>query len=192
MTWKTVFSRIALFSILGVFLFAALSVPAQRARITRSGTGRVINRQEFPDGISDRRQTRGNLSQDEFQIHYLVNNERRRKGLSDLFWDDELARMARAYSRQMARESFFSHIDNNGNSVVERARRSDIQGWSKIGENLFFCEGYDDFNSLAVRGWMNSPTHRRNLLDRQFNTTGIGIAETRSGEIYITQVFTRN
>lgn len=186
MTWKTVFSRIAVFAFLGVFLFAALAVPAQRDRISKNATGRVTLRQET------RRQTQGNSSNDEFQIHYLINNERRRKGLGDLYWDDDLARMARSYSRQMARESFFSHYDGDGNTVVERAQRSDIRGWSKIGENLFFCEGYDNFDALAVRGWMSSPTHRRNVLDRQFNTTGIGIAESRSGEIYITQVFTRN
>ena len=192
MTWKTVFSRTAVFAFLGAFLFASLSVPAQRVRITRSANGRVVSREQTPERISSRRETRGNLSNDEHQIHYLVNNERRRKGLGDLYWDDELARMARAYSRQMARESFFSHYDSDGNSVVERAEKSDIRGWSKIGENLFFCEGYDDFDSLAVRGWMNSPTHRRNMLDRQFNTTGIGVAQSRSGEVYITQVFTRN
>ena len=192
MTWKTVFSRTAVFAFLGAFLFASLSVPAQRVRITRSANGRVVSREQTPERISLRRETQGNLSNDEHQIHYLVNNERRRKGLGDLYWDDELARMARAYSRQMARESFFSHYDSDGNSVVERAEKSDIRGWSKIGENLFFCEGYDDFDSLAVRGWMNSPTHRRNMLDRQFNTTGIGVAQSRSGEVYITQVFTRN
>jgi uncharacterized protein YkwD len=181
MTWKVKFSGIALFAFLGVFLFTAVSVSAQRVRISKSASGRVSNERE----------TRGNLSNDEFQIHYLVNNERRRKGLGDLYWDDDLAKMARAFSRQMARESFFSHFDRDGNSVVERARNSDIRDWRKIGENLFFCEGYDDFNALAVSGWMNSSEHRRNVLDRQFNTTGIGIAQTRDGRIYITQVFTR-
>jgi len=193
MTWKTVFSGIAVFAFLGIFLLTAFSVPAQqRARITKSASGRVIARPETPGRVSAGQETRGVLSNDEMQIHYLVNNERRRKGLGDLYWDDELAQMARAYSRQMAREAFFSHFDRDGNSVVERARRSAIRGWSKIGENLFRCEGYDEFDSLAVSGWMGSPTHRRNLLDRQFNTTGIGVARSRDGETYITQVFTRN
>ena len=182
MTWKFRFSRIAIFAILGAFLFSALSVQAQRVRIRKSATGTVTSK----------RQSVVNLSNTELQIHNLVNNERRRKGLSDLFWNQSLAGMARAYSRQMARESFFSHYDGNGDSVVERAENSNIRGWSKIGENLFFCEGYDNFDTLAVRGWMNSSEHRRNILDRQFNTTGIGVAGTRDGRIYITQVFTRN
>ncbi len=182
MTWKSIFSGIVLFAVLGVFLFASVSVSAQRVKIRKSATGRVSSNQE----------TRGNSSNGEFQIHYLVNNERRKKGLGDLYWDDELAKVARAFSRQMARESFFSHFDRNGKSVVDRAKSFNITGWSKIGENLFFCEGYDAFDSLAVRGWMNSSEHRRNILDRQFTTTGIGVAQTRDGRIYITQVFIKS
>lgn len=189
MTWKSVFSRIAAYAILCVFLLTAISVSAQQIRLRKSATGRVTS------GSTTERQTqptRGNLASDELQIHYLINNERRRKGLGDLYWDDALAQMARAFSRQMARESFFSHFDRNGRSVVDRALQSNIDGWSKIGENLFFCEGYDRFDALAVRGWMNSSEHRRNILDRQFNETGIGVAQTRDGRIYITQVFIRN
>ena len=174
------FSRFALSACLVFFLMSAVS--GQRVGIRKSATGIV----------SSNRDSRGSLSNDERQIHFLINSERRKKSLGDLYWDEDLAQMARAFSRQMARESFFDHYDRNGNSVVERARQSKINGWSKIGENLFFCEGYNNFDALAVRGWMNSPEHRRNVLDRQFNTTGIGIAQTRDGQIYITQVFTRN
>jgi len=188
MTWKFKFSRIVIFAVL--FTFFVTAVSAQRVKIRKSATGRVASNQETRE--ERRPERRGNLSTDEQQIHYLVNNERRKKGLGDLYWDEDLAKLARNYSKKMARESFFSHFDRDGNSVVERAKDSDIQGWNKIGENLFFCEGYDAFDALAVRGWMNSSEHRRNILDRQFTTTGIGIARTRDGRIYITQVFMRN
>jgi uncharacterized protein YkwD len=182
MTWKSVFSGIAVFAFLALFLNSGAFAQSVRLRKIVSG--------------SDRPERRGSIrvkaSENEFQIHYLVNNERRRRSLSDLYWDEELARLARAFSRQMARESFFSHFDPDGKSVVERAENSGIRGWSKIGENLFLCEGYDEFDALAVQGWMDSSEHRRNILDRHFNTTGIGIAETRRGQVYITQVFTRN
>lgn len=180
MTLKTTFSGIALLAILCVFLLGTVS--AQRVRMRKSAPGTIVQTREYSR----------NLSSDEYTIHNLINQERRRKNLEELFWDENLARLARNYSRQMARESFFSHFDRDGNSVVERARKSRINGWTRIGENLFFCEGYDDFDSLAVRGWMKSPEHRRNVLDRQFNTTGIGVAATRDGQIYITQVFTKN
>ena len=122
------------------------------------------------------------------QILELVNAERRKKRLPELEWDRDLTRMARAYSKQMARENFFDHVDEDGKNVADRAKSAKVKGWNKIGENLFFCEGTTKFDSFAVKGWMKSPTHRQNILDKSWTTTGIGIAET-NGEIYITQVF---
>jgi uncharacterized protein YkwD len=180
MTWKSTFSRVVFLTILFVFIFS--SVEAQKVTIRKSATGRVLSNRE-------NREYRGNLSNDENTIYDLINDERRKKGLGELDWDDRLSQLARSYSKKMAKESFFSHYDRDGNSVVERAADSDIRGWNKIGENLFYCEGYGEIDDLAVRGWMNSPDHRRNILDRQFNTTGIGVAQSRDGRIYITQVF---
>lgn len=182
MTWNSKFSGIVLCAFLFLFLFSTVDVSAQKVTIKKSGTGRVSSKKEI-------KEYRGNLSDDENEIYNLINIERRKKGLSELDWDARLTQLARSYSKKMAKESFFSHYDRDGNSVVERALNSNVKGWSKIGENLFYSEGYGDFDSLAVRGWMNSPDHRRNILDRQFTTTGIGIAQSRDGRIYITQVF---
>jgi uncharacterized protein YkwD len=189
MTWNHKFSRIVFFAILFTFFVTVVSAQ-EGVSIRKSATGRVAA--NHPIRRETRRETSPNLSNDEQQIHYLVNTERRKKGLNDLYWDEDLAKLARNYSKKMARESFFSHFDSDGNSIIDRANDSDIRGWNKIGENLFFCEGYRDFDVLAVNGWMNSTEHRRNILDRQFTTTGIGVAQTRDGRIYITQVFIRN
>ena len=129
------------------------------------------------------------LEQTESEIFALVNEQRRRGGLKALEWDDELARLARDYSGKMARGGFFDHHDSEGKTVVERAEHARIKDWAKIGENLFYCEGTDKFSRLAVRGWMESPTHKDNILDRDWNRSGIGIYEARDGGIYVTQVF---
>ena len=125
----------------------------------------------------------------EIRILSLINRERTRFGLGSLSWNPRLADLARDYSQKMAREHFFEHIDSDGNDVVERARRSRIRGWSKIGENLFMCSETSDFAGLSVRGWMRSTTHRENILDPDWRDTGIGVAYSRDGEIYITEVF---
>lgn len=125
----------------------------------------------------------------ELDIFDLVNEQRRRSGLNELEWDGELARLARDYSRKMAREDFFDHHDPEGATVVERARNARVKNWSKIGENLFFCEGADEFSRLAVRGWMKSPTHKENILDRDWNRSGIGVFAAPDNRIYVTQVF---
>ncbi|MBS1797762.1 MAG: CAP domain-containing protein [Acidobacteria bacterium] len=183
MTLKSVFSGSILLLALG--LSAAPAIFAQqRIIITRSQTGRVSS-----DTDRNSRRSSRSVESEERAIFDLINEERRKKGLGDLEWDGRLAGVARDYSRRMAREDFFSHYDRDGNSVVERARDSNVRDWRQIGENLFYCEGYDQFDELAVRGWMKSPDHRRNILDRRFNASGIGIARARDGRIYITQVF---
>src|SRR4029078_1924092 len=85
---------------------------------------------------------------DEFEVFDRVNRERTKIGLRNLEWDEEAARVARAYSQRMAREGFFDHIDPDGNSVVERAERSRLRRWSMIGENLFECSSYDGYTRL--------------------------------------------
>ena len=126
----------------------------------------------------------------EGEVFDLVNRERSRARLSTLEWDDRLAKLARDYSRQMAREKFFDHYDPNGRTVIDRAERARLKNWSSIGENLFFCDEHPYFTRTALRGWLKSRTHRTNMLDRNWTATGVGIATARDGSIYITQVFT--
>ncbi len=125
---------------------------------------------------------------DERNIFILVNYQRKKRKLGKLRWSNELGKMARDYSRRMAEEDFFDHYDSDGKSVVDRAKSSEIKGWTKIGENLFFSEGYISPSTLAVTGWLDSPTHRINMLDKEWTHTGIGIYEKKR-KTYVTQVF---
>lgn len=130
-----------------------------------------------------------NFDTDERQIFELVNRERAKQNLNELEWRADLAQLARNYSEKMAQDDFFSHFEANGASVVERARAMKIKHWSKIGENLFECENLNAFDSFAVEKWMESETHRENILDESWTAAGIGIAQSNDGRIYITQVF---
>ena len=133
--------------------------------------------------------TAAGFEDDEFQIFQLINSERYKNHLENLEWDDKLAEMARDYSQKMARDNFFEHTDLEGKTVVQRAGDWRLKNWSKIGENLFFCQGVRNFDALSVRGWMKSPTHRENILDKSWTTTGIGIAVSKNGKVFITQIF---
>jgi uncharacterized protein YkwD len=126
---------------------------------------------------------------EEQKIFELVNKERIKRGLDNLSWNSKLADLARNYSQKMAKENFFDHIDNNGDSIAERVNAWRITKWKKIGENLFMSAGYDDFSKIAIKGWMKSRGHRENILDENYNETGIGIARSKSGMIYVTQIF---
>ena len=125
----------------------------------------------------------------EIEVLELVNRERRRERLSTLAWNEELATVARSYSERMSREGFFDHYDPAGHTVLDRA--SKVHGWSRIGENLFVCDEVRDLGPFAIRGWMLSPTHRGNILDPAWTSSGVGIAHAADGQIYITQIFTQ-
>lgn len=124
-----------------------------------------------------------------FRIFTLINAERIKSRLTELLWDDDVAKISLEYSKKMAKENFFGHFDSHGQDVLKRAKSAKLKDWSKIGENLFSIEQTESFDGFAVKNWMKSPTHRQNILDPEWTTTGIGIAESKDGEIFITQVF---
>lgn|GEM_PF-1271976 len=127
-------------------------------------------------------------SKDERDVFIFVNYYRKKRGLGELAWSNSLGKMARAYSKRMGKEDFFDHYDSEGKSVVDRAEVSKIRDWKKIGENLFFSEGYVNSATLAVKGWLNSPPHRHNMFDAEWTHTGIGMY-VKGRKTYVTQVF---
>jgi uncharacterized protein YkwD len=149
------------------------------AQKTEINNHKITNTTETPD----------DFAADDNEIFILINAERARNGLNRLFWDEDLADIARDYSKKMADEDFFGHFDSNGQSVVERAKAAKLKHWSKIGENLFSIDGLDKFDGFTVEKWMESTMHRNNILDKDWTTTGIGIVKSASGEFFITQVF---
>jgi uncharacterized protein YkwD len=119
-----------------------------------------------------------------------VNLQRQGRGLPPLKHSDDLLAVARAYSRRMAEESFFSHADPEGRTVQERVADAGIK-WSAIGENLALSAGYVNPAAAAVRGWMDSPGHRGNILTRAFNRSAVGVWINPDGAVYFTEILVR-
>lgn len=125
----------------------------------------------------------------ELRIYDLVNRERSQSGLNFLAWDESLASIAREYSRRMASGEFFGHVDPTGHTVSERIESAGIRDWRSVGENLFNSRNIADFSPLAVKMWMNSDTHRQNVLDNRWSAAGVGIAKAPDGRVYVTQLY---
>jgi len=119
-----------------------------------------------------------------------INQVRRRSGVTKLMFFEELLPVAREYSRRMAEQHFFSHNDPEGRTVRERVDEADIR-WRMIGENLAFSSGYVNPVAASLHGWMESPGHRRNILEPDFNLTAIGVWITGDGTVYFTEIFLR-
>ena len=120
-----------------------------------------------------------------------VNRQRLSNGLRGLALMDSLVKVARAYSRRMAEEGFFSHWDPNGLTLDNRLAEAKIKG-RKRGENLSRISGYIDPVPEVVAGWMKSESHRTNILDPEFNQSAIGAWIGEDGVILFTEIFMTN
>lgn len=147
------------------------------------------------------------------KIHDLVNQERRKKGLGGLLWDDSLGRIAGQYSQDMVNRNFFSHFDPNGRGFSDRYGAGGYECRNQLGDTIFmgaeniaqdnlystveYRNGKASYNwkteaeiaESAVNMWMNSTGHRKNILTPYFKKQGIGIAVAVDGKVYITENF---
>jgi len=114
-----------------------------------------------------------------------LNAERRARGLAALDWDDDLARIAADWSAQMARTRDFSHRDLGAAGGLPGMAK-----FSALGENIAWVEGYPSMGSQLHLGWMRSEGHRANLLQRGFDSVGIGVV-CSGGRAWATQNFGR-
>jgi len=126
----------------------------------------------------------------ERRIFEEVNRVRRAEGLEGLAWNERLAQEARRHAQSMAAGKFFAHSDPVRGDLSERLNASHIQWWN-CSENLFYERGHQDPVPIAVRNWLASPGHRRNILDKVMTETGVGVAVEGSGSVFIVQQFIR-
>jgi uncharacterized protein YkwD len=119
-----------------------------------------------------------------------VNKIRRLRGLRPFELDENLLEVARDYSRRMAEERFFSHVDPEGRTVKQRIEQARIS-WSMVGENLAYAKGSINPVAASMGGWMDSPGHRGNILDPDFRLTAIGVWISSNGTVYFTEIFVK-
>jgi uncharacterized protein YkwD len=155
------------------------------------------------------------ISNLERRVHDLINKERLGHKLMALAFDERLSKIARGHSQDMAARDFFSHTNPEGQDATARGKLAGFTCRKQIarntfseglGENLFQDNLYSririsgnersyDWNTLediaahSLKGWMNSPGHRRNILEKNYGQTGIGIAVSDDDKVYITQLF---
>jgi len=113
----------------------------------------------------------------ESQVAQLTNNERQSRGLSTLTFDAKLSEIARLHSADMSQNDFFDHTNLRGESPGDRATKKGY-GWGLIGENIAAGQPTPE---VVVRGWMNSPGHRQNILGK-YRRIGVGVVRKADGQ----------
>jgi len=116
----------------------------------------------------------------EADVLHMVNAERRKKGLGELAWSEDLARAARYHAADMAADQYFCHDTRDrvliGSKLVLRRVAKPFERIAAFnerggGENI--ASGARTPGE-AMRGWMRSKGHRENILRRDSQLLGVG------------------
>lgn len=128
----------------------------------------------------------------------LVNAEREKAGLRPLAYDNQLAAVARAHAADMRDLKYFAHESPTAtlHEPLDRYRAFFNMTPSVVAENVFRAWGTPhqlgaaDAQS-AHTALMNSPGHRANILFPNVTHLGVGIVTNATGDIWLTEMFSR-
>jgi uncharacterized protein YkwD len=128
------------------------------------------------------------IRQAEQFVFQSINGIRREQNLIEMELSSELSDVARKHSQEMAEFDRFAHEGADGSTSAERVDGAGIS-YMGVAENIVMNNNPDQAMQQAVQDWMNSPTHRKNILDDRFHITGVGVAVSEDGRYYFTQMF---
>jgi uncharacterized protein YkwD len=98
-----------------------------------------------------------------------------------------LSEIARQHALDMARHHYFDHQDLSGRSPADRVKAAGYRE-RRIAENIAYGTlSIED----VIAGWLNSPGHCENIMDRRFKEMGIAFAQgtEEHRELYWVQLF---
>jgi uncharacterized protein YkwD len=145
------------------------------AALTLGGLGAVPISQSNAFGVST--QVGADSTADEAKFVDLINASRIAGGVPALTPDSELVNVGRNWSVQMRAAGEISHNANFKNDVKAK--------WRKLGENVGVGPSVGELHEA----FMNSPAHRKNIMDPAFTRIGIGLVYAEDGTIYVTEQF---
>lgn len=122
------------------------------------------------------------------EIVALSNAEREKNGLIALPENALLQEAAEAKAADMIASDYWAHYSPNGKSPWVFITGAGYK-YVYAGENL--ARDFEDAQDV-VSAWMNSPSHRANLLDRNFKEIGVAVVDGKLGGregILVVQMF---
>ncbi len=112
------------------------------------------------------------------EVIRLTNKERKKAGLEPYEVDSDLMEFAQMRAKEISEKYSHSRPNNSPEGPYED---------HQYGENI--AKGYKTPGN-AVNGWMNSESHRAEIMDNEYNDSfGVGVYIADNGTYYWTQVF---
>lgn len=155
----------------GAFLCLALVAPVLAAQVSPYSDAQHRSLQQLPASAEE--------------LFALANQARAANGLETLKWDQALATGAMQHCLRMAKEGPIAHRYGGEPDLPARASQAGAH-FSLIAENL----AVGPYAASIQQGWMNSPTHRANLLNPNVNRVGIAVV-SRGGALFAVADFAR-
>ena len=113
----------------------------------------------------------------------MVREARESRSLPPLRRDPQLDAVARGHAARMARAGQLAHDVGDGDPF-DRLREAGLEA-RHAGENVAHAATI----ALAHRALWKSPSHRANLLRRQFDRLGVGVVRDGRGEAWVVELF---
>lgn len=153
-----------------------------------NGTGTTTNENSASDNIQHGENTVEQLapSSQAEAVLQLVNDERSKAGLQPLKMSEELRSIATLKARDMKDNNYFDHTSKTYGTPFQMLQDFGVH-YSAAGENI--AAGQRTAEEV-MNAWLNSSGHRANILNKNFDTIGIGYVEGGQYGTYWTQLFT--
>ena len=110
---------------------------------------------------------------DQKKLIELTNNEREKKGLTPVSENEALNKAAELKAKNMFEENYWAHFAPSGKTPWDFILGSGYK-FTFAGENL--AKNFYSSEDVVV-AWMQSPTHRDNLLNANYKDIGIAVVE---------------
>lgn len=131
-----------------------------------------------------------NETETEQLIYEGINDERTERGLDPLERDRTMQWVARNHSQDMRDRGFFAHENPDGLTPADRISRAGVD-CVDASENIIKLPRQNHEQRLAddaIQAWLDSPGHLINLLNSDWERTGVGVVADGQ-TVYITQTF---
>lgn len=113
------------------------------------------------------------LSENEKKLLSIINEERKKNNLPELIIDENLQNVARLKAKDLVENNYFSHISPILGTPFEMLKNNGIK-YKTASENIAGNSSIEG----AVSSWMNSESHKKNILSNEFNYTGLAVVDS--------------
>ena len=124
------------------------------------------------------------LTNDESELLTLINDERKKNNLTPLIIDENLQNVARLKAKDLVENNYFSHTSPTYGSPFEMLKNHNIT-YKIASENI----AGNPSLSGALDSWISSESHKNNILNNDYNYTGIAVVDSIAYGKVIVELF---